>query len=210
MRTLHTCIPKVHFRMKLRSWYATMWYTPTWRYATMWYTRRIIISVIKNNSTPNTWLAQQSVFCYTMNDLSMLKQAYLRQLKAGDVRVIDIVMSHDQPEGQIRLRIKMANLLSMIINEHHKFKFGPKYTRDSTLRFCLKILKILFLHQFFFFFLNYYLKQTLETFCPFQLPAGFTLDMVKAHCTLWPNKNALILFGIILQKLINENEKIIS
>ena len=38
MRTLH--IPEVHFRMKLRSWYATMWYTPTWRYATMWYTRR--------------------------------------------------------------------------------------------------------------------------------------------------------------------------
>ena len=48
----------------------------------------------------------------------MLKQAYLRQLKGGDVRVIDIVMAHDQPEGQIRLRIKMANLLSMIINEH--------------------------------------------------------------------------------------------
>ena len=40
MRTLH--IPEVHFRMKLRSWYATMWYTPTWRYATMWYTRRYI------------------------------------------------------------------------------------------------------------------------------------------------------------------------
>ena len=38
MRTLN--IPEVHFRMKLRSWYATMWYTPTWRYATMWYTRR--------------------------------------------------------------------------------------------------------------------------------------------------------------------------
>ena len=28
--------------MKLRSWYATMWYTPTWWYATMWYTRRIL------------------------------------------------------------------------------------------------------------------------------------------------------------------------
>ena len=41
MRTLH--IPEVHFRMKLRSWYATMWYTPTWRYATMWYTRRIAV-----------------------------------------------------------------------------------------------------------------------------------------------------------------------
>ena len=38
MRTLH--IPEAHFRMKFRSWYATMWYTPTWRYATMWYTRR--------------------------------------------------------------------------------------------------------------------------------------------------------------------------
>ena len=32
--------------MKLRSWYATMWYTPTWRYATMWYTRRIVFNRI--------------------------------------------------------------------------------------------------------------------------------------------------------------------
>ena len=36
--TLH--IPEVHFPMKLRSWYATMWYTPTWWYATMCYTQR--------------------------------------------------------------------------------------------------------------------------------------------------------------------------
>ena len=43
LRTLH--IPEVHFRMKLRSWYATMWYTPTWRYATMWYTRRYVCAI---------------------------------------------------------------------------------------------------------------------------------------------------------------------
>ena len=34
--------------MKLRSWYATMWYTPTWRYATMWYTRRYEIPLIRD------------------------------------------------------------------------------------------------------------------------------------------------------------------
>ena len=40
------CVPYIFrksiFGWKLRSWYATMWYTPTWRYATMWYTRRFL------------------------------------------------------------------------------------------------------------------------------------------------------------------------
>ena len=34
--------PNVHFAMKLRSWYVTMWHTPTWRYATMQYSRWIV------------------------------------------------------------------------------------------------------------------------------------------------------------------------